>query len=234
MVLKKLHFHQQKFTFLLVTLILTGSTSLLQSCSKPDLTSIEVAKKCQKYHNPYNNWNNTTYTIIMESQSVFSDNKKELITCVIDNTNSIFNYKNEHRNVHLKYSKNECIPLTKTSSCEEYSWTQHFYPYVWGMPCKFFDQGTIIDKSLGGDIFHGIEVFVIHIQYEKETWDYFINKSDFNLVGFKFVFNDDPTKGEIVFNEGQANINGLIVPTKRTWFDLNNTLLGTDILITHE
>ena len=103
------------------------------------------------------------------------------------------------------------------------------------MPCKFFDKSVKLDSSFGGDIINnGIEVFVLHINHEKESWDYYINKTNYKLEGFKFVFNDDPEKGEIVFNEGEKNINGLIVPTKRIWYDLDMNLLGTDILIENE
>lgn len=77
-------------------------------------------------------------------------------------------------------------------------------------------------------------MYVITINYEKETWDYYINKSTFYLEGFKFVFNNNPEKGELVLNEGEVNINGLIVPKKRTWYDLNKKLLGTDIVLENE
>lgn len=161
--------------------------------------------------------------------------KKELIDLGINNKSQSFSYYNHLKDIGFEYTEKECTPLNKKSKCDAFTWAKDFYPYVFGMPCKFFDEGTVLDKSFAGDIINdGVEVFVIHIRYEKETWDYYINKSNFNLEGFKFVSNNDPTEGEIVFNEGQTNVNGLIVPTKRIWYDLNDKLLATDILIQNE
>ena len=66
-------------------------------------------------------------------------------------------------------------------------------------------------------------------EQEKENWDYYINKNTFYLEGFKFVKKEDGG-GEIVYNEGTRNVNGIIMPTKRIWYDLEMKLLGTDIL----
>ena len=210
-------------------LYLSGFAFLLTSCGSPSLTSKEIAKKCEAYHDTDGRWYDKVVELELESKSVFSNNNKEIIKLRIDNIANVFEYNNLFRRVHLEYRPETCIAQNDSSNCEDYDWAYRFYPYIWGMPAKFFDPGIQLKEAFEEEVINEIPVYVIHIEYENENWDYYINQNSFYLEGFKFV-KKDGSGGEIVFNEGSKNVNGTIMPITRTWYDLEMKLLGTDIL----
>lgn len=201
----------------------------IYSCAPKELTSQEIAQECQDFHDQNNSWYSQNLELEITSQSVFSDNNEEIIQLKIDNASNTFVYHNLFRKVHLEYSPNGCIKHSEEGNCDSYAWTYQFYPYIWGMASKFFDPGILIQKEYEEETINGKSVYVIHIDYEKEKYDFYINRENFYLGGFKFVKNDG-SGGEIVFNEGSRDLNGLILPTKKIWYDLDMNLLGTDIL----
>ncbi len=208
---------------------LLGLILFLFGCASQALTSKEIAQKCQAHHDQEGNWYNKVVELELESKSVFSDNNTEIIKLRIDNRTNSFEYNNLFRGVHLAFQADSCIAYNDSSKCEIYRWTANFYPYIWGMPAKFFDPGVQLAESFEEEIVNEVPVYVIHIDYEKENYDFYINRNSFYLEGFKFV-KKDGSGGEIVFNEGSKAVNGMIMPTKRTLYDLDMKLLGTDFL----
>lgn len=202
---------------------------LVISCTSKPLTSKEIALKCQEHHDTEGRWYDKAVSLELESKSIFSDNNAERIHLKIDNKANTFEYHNLFREVHLEFRRDTCIAHNDHSSCEDYEWASRFYPYIWGMHAKFFDPGVRVKETYEEALINEVPVYVIHIDYEKENWDFYIDKSSFYLAGFKFVKKDD-SGGEIVYNEGSKNVNGTIMPIKRTWYDLDMKLLGTDIL----
>lgn len=209
---------------------LCGLAFLILSCASEPLTSEEIARKCQEYHDTDGQWYNKIVELELESKSVFSDNNTEDIKLRIDNKSNTFEYNNLFRGVHLEYGPDYCKAYNDSSECEAYEWTYKFYPYIWGMPAKFFDPGVKVKEGFEDEVINEVPVYVIHIDYENENYDFYVNRNSFYLEGFRFV-KTDGSGGEIIFNEGSRNINGMIMPTRRTWYDLEMNLLGTDILL---
>ncbi len=208
-----------------------GIICLIVSCSPnpTDLTSEQIAQNCQNYHDSKDSWYGQNVEIEITSQSVFSDNNEEIIQLKMDNASNVFVYNNLFRKVHLEYSPDGCVDHSEGSNCDSYQWTYNFYPFIWGMASKFFDPGVKIQEEFEEETIKEKPVYVIHINYEAENYEFYINRENFYLEGFKFVKNDG-SGGEIVFNEGSREVNGLIMPTKKIWYDLEMNLLGTDIL----
>ena len=202
---------------------------VLVSCQSEMLTSGEIAKRCQEHHDPEGDWYNKKFDLVLESKSVFSDNNTEIIELSIDNRTNSFEYNNLCRGVHLEYGPDTCIARNDSSICDDYRWTYNFYPYIWGMASKFFDPGVKVKEAFEEDVVNEVPVYVIHIDYEKENYDFYINRDSYYLEGFRFVKNDG-SGGEVVYNEGSKNVNGILMPVKRTWYDLDMKLLGTDVL----
>ncbi len=204
---------------------------LIASCSpdSTEITSKQIARRCQMYHDSKDSWYGQNLEIELTSQSVFSDNNEEVIQLKMNNASKTFEYNNLYRGVHLEYGPNGCIDHNEGSNCDSYQWTYNFYPYIWGMSSKFFDPGVMLQEEFEEETINEIPVYVIHINYEAENYDFYINRESYYLEGFKFVKNDG-SGGEIVFNEGSRNVNGMILPTKKIWYDLDMNLLGTDIL----
>ena len=208
---------------------LTGLIIILSSCASEPLSSKEIAQKCEEHHDVDGRWYDKEFELELESKSVFSDNNTEIIKLRMDNRSNTVEYHNLFRDVHLEYSSANCTAFNDNSSCEDYEWASRFYPYIWGMHAKFFDPGVELREAFEEEVINEVPVYVIHIDYEKENYDFYINKDTYYLEGFKFVKNDG-SGGEIVYNEGSKEVNGTIMPTKRIWYDLDMKLLGTDIL----
>ena len=96
---------------------------------------------------------------------------------------------------------------------------------------KLKDEGTMIDTLYRDTLFFNLPCHVLKVKYEAESWQYYINKESYKLEGFRFEFNNGSGKGEIIRNIGEYDWKGIRIPQKRVWYTLQDSLLGTDIVV---
>lgn len=212
-------------------LIAVGSILCFFSCvEKKELTSVQILEKTIDYHDPKGEWNQANVELSLLSQSVFSEQNKELIHLGIDVPNDSFSYSNTFRNEQVSYAGVECVSESKQGLCAEKQWTKNFYTYIWGLPMKLKDKGTELNSNVIDTVFFEIPCYALNVKYEAENWLYFVNKKSFQLEGFQFIFNKDATKGEVVRNLGTTKLSTINIPSERIWYDLKGKELGTDIV----
>ncbi len=95
------------------------------------------------------------------------------------------------------------------------------YEYLYGVPMKLKDPGTIIDPTLTEEEFNGQPCWVVKVTYdpdtEGETWYFYINKESYLLAGYRFYFDESKGDGEFIYIDGYESVNGLRLATTKKW-----------------
>ncbi|HKK74591.1 MAG TPA: DUF6503 family protein [Saprospiraceae bacterium] len=121
-------------------------------------------------------------------------------------------------------------------NCERNTMYRNYYTYLWGLPMKLKDPGTVIDPQVKQKDFFGKELYEIRVTYEAEVgadiWYFYFDPGDFSLQGYRFYHDEAKNDGEYILLDGEVRIDGLRIPAQRTWYThQEDRLLGTDELV---
>lgn len=119
-------------------------------------------------------------------------------------------------------------------SCERANLYKNYYTYLYGLPMKLKDKGTITNPKVEKRKFKGKEYLVLKASYKKEvgkdTWYFYFNPKTYAIEVYQF-FKETKNSGEYIILSGLETINGIKMPKNRAWYyNKDNGYLGTDIL----
>ncbi len=112
-----------------------------------------------------------------------------------------------------------------------------YYTYLYGLPMKLRDIGTIIDPEIHKVWFHGKQLLEMKVSYApntgKDTWFFYFDPKTFALSAYAFYHESDgPGTGEYILLEGEVAVDKMILPAKRHWYLTTERLyLGTDEIL---
>lgn len=167
---------------------------------------------------------------------------------VIDNTAGRFHYERERWSqlIESTVTGDECYSrldgsdeLTEQQierfglSCEAMRRTRDYHTYLYGLPMKLRDPGTIIDPTVEMTTFEGREAWQIRVTYDPEvgsdTWYFYFSPEDHALIGYRFYHDEAANDGEYIVLDRTVEGGGIRIPKVRTWFTHgDDRLLGTD------
>ncbi len=110
-----------------------------------------------------------------------------------------------------------------------------YYHYLWYMPMKLNDPGTIIDPGVKRTDFFGRDALQVRVSYDpavgKDIWYFYFDPKTSALVGYRFYHDEAANDGEYILFEGEATYQSVRIPKSRTWYThKDDRLLGRDIL----
>jgi len=113
---------------------------------------------------------------------------------------------------------------------------RNYYQYLWLLPLKLEDEGTIIDPSVKATDFFGKSSLQVKVTYDpevgKDIWYFYFDPSNYALIGYRFYHDESVNDGEYILLEGEVLTKGVRLPAKRTWYThKEDKLLGSDILV---
>ena len=214
-----------------------------------DITGNELLDKTINYHDPTGNWDtfNGTFNVFMEIP-----NKPNRVTEIKINLPKEYFYSKATRDTTITefiLEKDKCkivyngtsdfseeIAKEKRLSCDRATMYKNYYTYLYGLPMKLKDPGTIIDETVELKKFKGKEYLVLKATYEegigKDIWYFYFNPTTFAMEVYQFFHEEAKNDGEyyILLTE-EETINGIKMPKNRAWYtNKDDKLLGTDIL----
>jgi hypothetical protein len=203
---------------------------VLLSCSQQQRNPEQsILEKSIAFHDPSNQWETFRDSFKLTSNSKWSEWKDEHLQIMIDVPHNTVKYHNIEKKVKCLFEQDSSFALIDSCDCSPYnSWTKDFYTYIWGLPMKLKDPKTTITQLPNKIMFFEDSCYVLQTEYSNEQWEYYISDEDYYLAGFRFE-KKDGSGGEIVRNVGIENWNGINTPLKRVWFELNESLVGTDV-----
>ncbi|WP_420571438.1 DUF6503 family protein [Kordia sp.] len=213
-----------------------------------ELTGQQLLEKTIQYHDPNGNWAsfNGTLQITMETPK----NGSRVSTIKINLPKEYF-YVKATRNAEtteFTVDKDSCtvafngetnipeeIAKEKSLNCKRANLYKGYYEYLYGLPMKLKDPGTIIDPKVQKKTFKGKEYLVLKATYNenvgKDTWYFYFDPKTYAMEVYQFFKDESKNDGEYILLTEEAVINGIKMPKKRAWYyNENNGYLGTDIL----
>ncbi len=112
---------------------------------------------------------------------------------------------------------------------------RNYYQYLWLLPIKLDDPGTIIHEEVVLTDFFGTESLQLKVTYEpevgKDIWYFYFDPTSYAMVGYRFYKNEAANDGEYILLVGEKESNGVRIPKTRKWYmHKDDKYLGADIL----
>lgn len=232
-----------KKSFFVYILLLFSTISFGQ-----ELTGSQLLEKAIQYHDPNGNWAtfNGTLNITMETPknpdrvSVIKINlPKEYFYVKATRGEKTTEYTVEKENCAIRYNGkadlSEDVLEENKLSCKRADLFKNYYTYLYGLPMKLKDEGTIIDPKVVKKTFKGKEYLVLKVTYTekvgKDTWYFYFNPKTYAMEVYQFFKDESKNDGEYILLTEEAVINDIKMPKKRAWYyNKDGGYLGTDIL----
>ena len=221
-------------------------------CFGQNLTGEELINKSIAYHDPNNSWSRFAgdLNITMETPN----RAPRVSTITLDLQKQYFKneYGRDGNTITQEINKKNCSVLLNKSqeftaeeektyrlSCEQAKRTRDYYTYLYGLPMKLKDPGTLINPKVEKRSFKGKDYWVAQVNYEKEvgedTWYFYFDPSTFALVVYQFYHDESKNDGEYILLTEESEVNGIKMPKNRAWYyNKDDTYLGTDFLFKNQ
>ncbi|MEE9408170.1 MAG: DUF6503 family protein [Polaribacter sp.] len=212
-----------------------------------NITGDELLEKAIKFHDPNGNWETFKgeLFVTMETpkrsprKSKININLPEQYFSVIAKRDTIITEHAVHKidcSVVINGNTNPSEELKKKYSlnCERANMYKNYYTYLYGLPMKLKDNGTIINQKVEKKTFKGKKYLVLKVNYSaaigKDTWCFYFDPKTYAMEVYQF-FKEAKDSGEYILLTGLETINEIKMPKNRAWYyNKDNGYLGTDIL----
>lgn len=116
---------------------------------------------------------------------------------------------------------------------ERVMWLRNYYLFVWGLPMKLRDPGTVVDPEPAMESYNGQDALKVRVTYDAEvggdTWYFYFHPETARMIGYRFYHDESANDGEYIHLDGEIVSGGLRLPAKRSWyFHSNEEFLGED------
>lgn len=212
------------------------------------ITGPELLDKSIRFHDPKGIWKdfNGKLKVIMETPN--NPNRDSDIT--IDLPHQYFyvkatrgknttEYTLDKRKCQIRFNgderPNDSIKKKYRLNCERAKLYKNYYTYLYGLPMKLRDPGTIIHEKVIKKRFKGKDYLVLKATYKKEvgkdTWYFYFDPKTYAMEVYQFYHDESKNDGEYILLSDIEEINSIKMPKKRAWYmNKDNKYLGTDIL----
>jgi hypothetical protein len=119
-------------------------------------------------------------------------------------------------------------------TCKRANLYKDYYTFLYGLPMKLKDEGTIVHQKVAKKIFNGKEYWVLKVTYDenvgKDRWFFYFNPKNYEMEAYQF-FKKEENSGEFILLSGLEIIQEIKMPKIRDWYyNKDNRYLGTDLL----
>ncbi|MEP0214484.1 MAG: DUF6503 family protein [Cellulophaga sp.] len=233
-----------KNSFLVIMLFVSCLTTL----KAQEESALDFLEKVISRHDPNNNWPTfkgdlvvtmstpnkedrvTDIHIDIPKSTFILSNKvdgKKRTTKIVNDSVSFFIYDKEIGNA----DEQKKFKFTK----ERALFMRNYYTYLYGLPMKLKDKGTIIDPKIYSKKINKKWYKVIKATYDKEvgkdTWYFYFDPKSLDMERYQFFHDESKNDGEYIVLSNSEIINGVRMPAIRAWYtNKEDKLLGTDVL----
>lgn len=215
-----------------------------------EISASQLLEQSIDFHDPSRKWQNSRMEFIIDMETPNRSSRRSNI--VLDQPNKTFSIDILDGGNLLQYELNRLdsaeisfnfLPMQDSIMIDSLNLTaqrarffRDYYSYLYGLPMKLKDEGTLLDSTVYRTQFNGRQVYSLKVNYEEkvgdDTWYFYFNMDTFQLVGYRFFHDESANDGEYIILEDLEIVNGLRIPKNRTWYTNDeNELLGKDILV---
>lgn len=209
----------------------------------------DLLKKCISFHDPLQKWDqfqgklllsHGTDTNALTKSEITIDFVKdyfcyqalkdgELVQQIVDEDEAYFKVNKKKNKAEESLIKNHYL------GAEQSKFWKNFFVYLYGLPMKLTDEGTIVHENVYKEQFNGKQYLVLKVSYSpevgKERWYFYIHPETFALEAYQFYHNEEENDGEYIILEGLVEFEGMKIPKTRIWFmNKDDKKVGRDVL----
>jgi len=214
--------------------------------------SAALVEQAIGFHDPQGLWKNGVFRLQLEETRPDGPSRKT--TLLVDNSSGRFEIATQRDGAQIdgvladggcemrldgstRFSDEDKEKYRLT--CERLEWLRNYYAYLWGLPMKLLDEGTILDPDVLDTTYQERPVQAVRVTYDlsvgSDIWYFYLDTETHALAGFRFFHDEAKGDGEYITLEGQIEAGGLRLPKSRAWFtNAEDRYLGTDTLISLE
>ena len=213
-----------------------------------DLQASDVLEKSIKYHDPSQAWEQGKFEFAFHESRATT----YLLTQVtMDNAAQSFELRQKNgKHDFLRYygpegcrqeyngstEIPEAIMKRFRLTCDRSKMYRNYYTYLWGLPMKLKDEGTIIDPAVRLRHFFGEDLYELKVTYEEgvgdDIWYFYFDQETFAMKGYRFYHDEAKNDGEYILLSEEAQVGSLRLPKTRAWYThKDRRYLGTDELM---
>ncbi|MFH6602878.1 DUF6503 family protein [Maribacter algicola] len=224
-------------------LLMTVSTGIAQ-----EITGEQLLNKAIEYHDPNGNWGSFQGTLQVTMTT--PDEKQRISDIEIDLPGQIFQleFDQEGDRISQRVEKGKCLLALNGSSsisneavekhrltCERAKLMKDYYTYLYGLPMKLKNPGTMISPKVERKEFKGKEYLVLKASYDetigKDTWYFYFDPKTYAMEVYQFFHDEAKNDGEYILLSDEENASGIKMPKTRAWYyNKDDKYLGTDVL----
>lgn len=216
--------------------------------SAQEISGQQLMERAIHYHDPEGNWDRFkgTLSVGMEMPNgterlseISIDFPKQYFKLSTVKNDKVVEYSvtNGEFSLSLDGKKEFTEEEVKTFNLTEArtKFMQNYYTYLYGLPMKLKDPGTIIDSTVERKFFLGKEYLVLKVKYEegvgKDSWFFYFDPQTYALKVYQFYHDEIKKDGEYILLSDEEIFSGIKIPKVRAWY-LNNdgSYLATDTL----
>ena len=213
-----------------------------------EITGTQLLERAIAYHDPENNWSSFKGKMLIEMENPKSSPRSTVIEMKLPNNYFKSTVKKDNYTIESELDNGECtlklngstsiFPKIKDSlniSCDRAKMMKNYYTYLYGLPMKLKDPGTIIDNNVVKKTFKGKEYLVLKATYEKEvgndTWYFYFDPKTYAMKVYQFFHDESKNDGEYILLSEMITVNGIKIPKVRAWYyNKGDVYLATDNL----
>ncbi len=214
--------------------------------------SSDLVQQAIAFHDPQGVWQNGVFRLHLEETR--PDGPSRETTLLVDNAGGRFEIATQRDGAQIdgvlgpegcemrlngstQFSDAEQEKYRLT--CERLEWLRNYYAYLWGLPMKLHDMGTVLDPEVLETTYQDRSVHAVRVTYEEEVgsdiWYFYLDTETHALSGYRFFHDEAKGDGEYITLEGEVEVGGLRLPKARAWYtNVEDRYLGTDTLISLE
>lgn len=228
--------------FYAIVLLMVSFFSVAQ-----ELSGSELLDKTIYFHDPNNQWGSFegTFQVVMETPAqakrksmIFLDIPKGMFALDVEKDSLTYAYRLNKDSCNILVNDKEASEKELEEfklSCERASMYKNYYTYLYGLPMKLKDPGTLVHPKVETRRFKGKEYLVLRVDYEKEVgddrWYFYFDPKTYAMEVYQFFHDEAKNDGEYILLEGIETINGIKMPKTRAWYyNTDGKYLGADTL----
>jgi len=212
------------------------------------ITADQLLEKSIAYHDPNRVWNTFTGSLSITATRPNAPDRVSLITLdhpsqyfsmTITQDSSVTTHVLEkgtcsyRLNGRSEFSKEEEEKYRLT--CERTHMMKNYYSYLYGLPMKLKDPGTVLEPAVYNKTFKGSQYLALKVTYDaevgKDTWYFYFNPGTYALEVYQFYHDETKNDGEYILLDGLMDVQTMKIPQNRSWYtNKENTFLGADLL----
>ena len=209
----------------------------------------EIVEKSIQYHDPNGNWDtfDASFKVMMSMpekpdrlSAIQINLPKEafsLTTTTVSESNSYFVKKDSVTVV----KDGQMLESVTSEQKDRAMMMKDYYTYLYGLPMKLNDEGTIIHDKVEKVWFWNINAYKVKVTYSPEVgsdvWFFYFDTDTFALKAYQFFKTDDngnikKDSGEYILISDPKMIGGIKIPAERNWYYNKNTwFLAKDLIV---